>query len=72
MEKNFILSNGEEVTVKGAYDCDKSTSLIDVYDSDNILIAEFNGTMPDFDDEDYDEEKFIKKIEEEISWYENY
>lgn len=70
MEKDIMLSNGDEVTIKSAWDCDKNCSLIDVYDWNGVLMAEFVGDMPDFDDEDFDEEKFIRKIEEEIAWFE--
>lgn len=73
MKETFELSDGRAVTVKGAWDCDRSVSLIDVYDADEgMLLAEYNGTMPDFDDEDFDLDKFRREVEEEISWAENY
>lgn len=73
MKETFELSDGRAVTVKSAWDCDKSVSLIDVYDADEgILLAEYAGEMPDFDDEDFDLGKFVREVEEEISWAENY
>ena len=73
MKETFELSDGRAVIVKSAWDCDKSVSLIDVYDADEgTLLAEYNGTMPDFDDEDFNLDKFVKEVEEEIAWAENY
>lgn len=73
MKETFELSDGRAVTVKSAWDCDKSVSLIDVYDADEgTLLAEYAGEMPDFDDEDFNLDKFVREVEEEISWAENY
>ena len=58
MKETFELSDGRAVTVKSAWDCDKSVSLI--------------GEMPDFDDEDFNVDKVVREVEEEISWAENY
>lgn len=71
MKRNIILSDGQEVVIKGAYDCNTSCSLVDVYDTNGVLLAEFVGYLPDFDNEDFDEEKFIRKVEEEIAWFEH-
>lgn len=67
MERNIILSDGQEVVIKSAYDCNASRSLICVCDKNGVLLAEFGGDFPDFDDE----EKFIRKVEEEIAWFEH-
>jgi hypothetical protein len=73
MKETFELSNGRAVTVKSAWDCDKSVSLIDVYDADEgTLLAEYAGEIPDFDDEDFNLDKFVREVEEEIAWAENY
>ena len=73
MKETFELSDGRAVTVKSAWDCDKSVSLIDVYDADEgTLLAEYAGEIPDFDDEDFNLDKFVKEVEEEIAWAENY
>lgn len=73
MKETFELSDGRAVTVKSAWDCDKSVSLIDVYDADEgTLLAEYAGEIPDFDDEDFNLDKFVRKVEEEIAWAENY
>ena len=72
MKETFELSDGRKVTVKNAWDCDKQCSLIDVYDADeSTLLAEYEGEIPDFDDEDFNLDKFVRKVEEEISWAEN-
>ena len=71
MKRNITLSDGQEVVIKSAYDCNTSRSLICVCDKNGVLLAEFGGGFPDFDDEDFDEEKFIRKVEEEIAWFEH-
>ena len=40
MKETFELSDGRAVTVKSAWDCDKSVSLIDVYDADDVVRAD--------------------------------
>lgn len=73
MKETFELSDGRAVTVKSAWDCDKNVSLIDVYGTgEGTLLAEYAGEIPDFDDEDFNLDKFVREVEEEISWAENY
>lgn len=69
------LSNGMEVELREVFNIGKvnSISKIEVYDCENnCFICSFNGSLPDFDDEDFDIDGYIKKIEEEIDWSENF
>lgn len=78
MEKNalvFELSDGSEVELREAWDCCDNHkdcgSFVVVYDcKTGAILTRFNGTLPDLDDEDFDRDKYIKKIEDEISWAE--
>lgn len=62
MKLTFELSNGDCVTAKSAFDCDRG-DLIDVYDEDyGEFLCEFCGVLPD-----EVTDNFIKKVEEEIA-----
>ena len=69
----LTLSNGEKVTLREYWDCDNGIEScgfhVVVYGEDKEVLARFNGTFPDTEDEDYDEEEYIKKVEDEISWF---
>lgn len=69
------LSDGREVELREVFNVGKvnSISKIEVYDCENnCFICAFNGSLPDFDDEDFDMEEYIKKVEREIDWSENF
>ena len=80
MEENTLvleLSNGSEVKLHEVWNCcdghKDCGSVIEVFDCETgAILAHFDGTLPDFEDEDFDRDKYIKKIESEISWAENY
>lgn len=69
MEKKIELSNGDIVNIRGCFNTGNGSDIIDVTDENGLLIAEFVGVMPDFDDEDFNKEAFIEKVENEISWF---
>lgn len=80
MEENTLvleLSNGSEVKLHEVWICcgghKDCGSVIEVLDCETgAILALFNGALPDLDDEDFDRDKYIKRIESEISWAENY
>ena len=80
MEENTLvleLSNGSEVKLHEVwccYDGNKDCgSVVEVFDCETgAILARFDGALPDLDDEDFDRDKYIKRIESEISWAENY
>ena len=80
MEENTLvleLSNGSEVKLHEVWNCcdghKDCGSVIEVFDCETgAILAHFDGTLPDLEDEDFDRDKYIKIIESEISWAENY
>lgn len=80
MEENTLvleLSNGSEVKLHEVWNCcdghKDCGSVIEVFDCETgAILAHFDGTLPDLEDEDFDRNKYIKKIDSEISWAENY
>lgn len=80
MEENTLvleLSNGSEVKLHEVWNCcdghKDCGSVIEVFDCETgAILAHFDGTLPDIEDEDFERDKYIKRIESEISWAENY
>lgn len=80
MEENTLvleLSDGSEVKLREVWNCcddhKDCGSVIEVFDCEtSVILAHFNGTLPDLNDEDFDRDKYIKRIESEISWAEKY
>ena len=75
MEKTIELLDGTEVKLKEVWNCCDSTkdsgSSIEVYDAKtNILLTTLEGkSLPDTDDEDYNEDYFVEEIEMALDGY---
>ena len=66
------LSNGSEVEVKNAWiiEDNDSYNAVEIWDTNtNEVIGMYKGSLPDIDDEDFDIDSFIEKIEEAIDNY---
>jgi hypothetical protein len=75
MEKTIELLDGTEVKLKEVWNCCDGTrecgSSIEVYDAKtNILLTTLEGkSLPDTDDEDYNEDYFVEEIEMALDGY---
>ena len=69
------LSDGTQVELKECWDIahgDSYSTTTIIRCEDISVICSFRGSLPDFDDEDFDMDEYVKKIEEEIDWHESY
>lgn len=63
----LVLSDGTEVELVDAWDItdDDSYSVVEIWDCEtNHVIGSYRGTLPDTEDEDFDCDKLIEKVEQ--------
>lgn len=70
-ELTLSLSDGTEVALQETWDCaddctDSHSSIVVIDRETEEILCEYNGNLPDFEDEDFDLDALVSKIEEEI------
>jgi len=63
------LSDGREVELRQCWDISEtdSYSSVEIWDCENnSLLKSYRGSLPNFDDEDFDMDKFIEEVEKEL------
>lgn len=75
MEEVVItLNDGTEVELNEVWNCCDGAkdcgSQVEVYDTEtNDLLATYDGSLPDFEDEDFDMDAFIDEVSEIVDNY---
>jgi hypothetical protein len=72
-EMTITLTDGVKVTLRQFWSCgdnpwESPRNRIACTDNEGCLIDEWDGTLPDTDDEDFDLEKFTEEVEEKLNW----